>query len=130
MAQLGKVLGRWIDMTPPKDLPRLASYDRAALRGWLGDDESTIRSVLAEFVANARADARDLAAALNTGDMRAAGAAVHKLKGGALSIGARRLQRLTVALEVATRRGDDSACRSMLGSLASELEQTAKDIGD
>jgi len=125
---LGATLGRWITVTLP-DEPLVPSVDRGLLRNWLGDDEAAVRSLLAEFLANARDNARDVEAALSEGDMSALAFAVHKLKGGALSIGAHELQRLAAALEVAARRGDDAACRHMLGTLAHALERTAADIG-
>jgi signal transduction histidine kinase/HPt (histidine-containing phosphotransfer) domain-containing protein/ActR/RegA family two-component response regulator len=125
---LGATLGRWITVTLP-DEPLTPSVDRGLLRNWLGDDEAAVRSLLAEFLANARDNARDVETALSEGDMSALTFAVHKLKGGALSIGAHELQRLAAALEVAARRGDDAACRHMLGTLAHALERTAADIG-
>jgi HPt (histidine-containing phosphotransfer) domain-containing protein len=60
--------------------------------------------------------------------MAAAAAAAHKLKGCAMSVGARPLERAAAALESAARPGDDAACRTMLAPLARELERVAADI--
>ena len=56
---LGATLGRWITVTLP-DEPLTPLVDRGLLRNWLGDDEAAVRSLLAEFLANARDNARDV----------------------------------------------------------------------
>jgi HPt (histidine-containing phosphotransfer) domain-containing protein len=62
--------------------------------------------------------------------MGAVSAAAHKLKGGALSVGANALGKVAAALEAAARPGDRAACRDMLGPLARELERAAQDISN
>jgi HPt (histidine-containing phosphotransfer) domain-containing protein len=99
------------------------------LRTWLGDDEATLRSVLAEFLANARENVCDIETALAAQDMPAVASAAHKLKGGALSVGARALQEVAATFEAAARPGDPAKCREMLAPLERELRRAAEDIG-
>lgn len=128
LARLCATLGRWIEVTPPAG-PPLPVVDRTMLRTWLGNDEATLQSVLVEFLANARENARDIETALAVPDMPAVASAAHKLKGGVLSVGARSLQEVAAALEAAARRGDRATCRDMLAPLARELRRAAEDIG-
>jgi HPt (histidine-containing phosphotransfer) domain-containing protein len=95
----------------------------------LGNDEAMLRSVLAEFLANARENVRDIRTALAARDLSALLSAAHKLKGGAMSVGARGLQQLAARLEAAARPGDWSACEDILVPLARELERVGEDIG-
>lgn len=128
LARLCATLSRWIEVTPPAKPPSPA-VDRTILRTWLGDDEATLQSVLVEFLANARVNVHDIEAALAVQDMPAVASASHKLKGGALSVGARALQEVAAALEAAARPGDRATCRKMLEPLARELRRAAEDIG-
>jgi HPt (histidine-containing phosphotransfer) domain-containing protein len=127
IARLGAALGRWIEVTPPAEPPSPA-VDRTMLRTWLGDDEATLRSVLVEFLANTRENARDIETALAAQDMPAVASAAHKLKGGALSVGARALQEVAARLEAGARPGDWSTCRDLLAPLERELRRAAEDI--
>jgi signal transduction histidine kinase/DNA-binding response OmpR family regulator len=129
IAQLSATLGRWIALAPQTDRPPTV-FDRDLLRTWLGDDKATMRSLLEEFLTGARADAIEIEVGLATSDMGAVSAAAHKLKGGALSVGANALGKVAAALEAAARPGDRAACRDMLGPLVRELERAAQDIGN
>jgi signal transduction histidine kinase/CheY-like chemotaxis protein/HPt (histidine-containing phosphotransfer) domain-containing protein len=128
LARLRTILGRWITIAAPPQPPQPA-VDRAMLRSWLGDDETMLRSLLAEFLDNARENAQDIRAALVAQDMSALLAAAHKLKGGAMSVGAHGLQHLAARLEAAARPGDCAACEQILAPLARELERVGEDIG-
>jgi HPt (histidine-containing phosphotransfer) domain-containing protein len=99
------------------------------LRSWLGNDEATVRSVLVEFLHNARENVQDIKAALAARDMPTVATAAHKLRGGALSVGAHALQRLAATLEAAARPGDRAACEAVLAPLDRELERAEQDIG-
>ncbi len=128
LARLSDVLGRWIALTPLAE-PSSVAVDRTRLRAWLGADDERLQSLLAEFLAMARQNAREIETALASSNMPAAVLAAHSLRGGALSVGAHDLARVAGALEAAARPGDDAACRNMLGPLARELERAAEDIG-
>ncbi len=127
ISRLAETLGRWIALTPPPDPPSPV-VDRVMLRTWLGDDEATLHSVLEEFLATARNNAREIEVALAGADMPAAVMAAHNLRGGALSVGAHALAKAAGALEAAARPGADVACQDMLAPLARELERAADDI--
>ncbi len=127
IARLSATLGRWIALVP-RAAPAAPAFDRAMFLTWLGDDEATMRSLLQEFLAGARDNAREIETALATCDMAGVSASAHKLKGGAQSVGARALEHVAAALEAAARPGDGDACRGMLGVLGRELERAAADI--
>ncbi len=128
LARLSATLARWMHVAPPAEPPPPA-VDRAMLRSWLGNDEATLRSVLTEFLATARENAQEIEAALASRDMTAVAFAAHKLKGGALSVGARALQELAATLERAARPGDTAKCQDILVPLVRELQRAAEDIG-
>jgi signal transduction histidine kinase/HPt (histidine-containing phosphotransfer) domain-containing protein len=128
LGRLSAILGRWIEIAAPPN-PSPPGVDRSMLRSWLGNDEAMLRSVLAEFLANARENVRDIRTALAARDLSALLSAAHKLKGGAMSVGARGLQQLAARLEAAARPGDWSACEDILVPLARELERVGEDIG-
>jgi CheY-like chemotaxis protein len=128
MVQLAATLGRWIALHPPAEPPSVV-VDRAMLRGWLGNNESAMQSLLADFLITARQNAREIETALASSDISAAIVAAHNLRGGALSVGAHALAKVAGALEAAARPGDGAACRTMLGPLVRELERAAEDIG-
>ena len=127
IARLSATLGRWIALVP-RAAPAGPAFDRAMLRTWLGDDEATMRSLLQEFLAGARDNAREIETALAASDMAGVSASAHKLKGGAQSVGAHALEHVAAAMEAAVRPGDGDACRGMLNVLGRELERAAADI--
>ena len=124
---MSATLERWIELNPAAE-PQGKAIDRAMLRTWLGDDDATMRSLLTDFLASARENAREIEVALGTANMAAVSTSAHKLKGGALSVGAHGLERLAAALETAARPGDDIACREVLRQVGRELERVAADI--
>jgi signal transduction histidine kinase/CheY-like chemotaxis protein len=126
--RLSATLRRWIAFAPQNGSPA-AAIDRATLQTWLGEDTATMRALLEEFLTGAQKQARDIEAALALSDMAAVTDAAHKLKGGALAVGAYALGKLAAALEEAARPGDSGACRNLLAPLNRELERAAADIG-
>jgi signal transduction histidine kinase/DNA-binding response OmpR family regulator len=128
LARLSATLARWMQVAPPAE-PTPPAVDRAMLRSWLGNDEAMLRSVLIEFLANARENAQEIETALASRDMTAVASAAHKLKGGALSVGAHALQHLAATLEGAARPGDAEKCQEILAPLVRELQRAAEDIG-
>jgi len=128
LARLSAILGRWISVTLPPE-PPTPVVDRAMLRSWLGNDEATVRSVLVEFLHSAGETVQDIKAALAAQDMPAVATAAHKLRGGALSVGAHALQRLAATLEAAAGPGDRAVCETILVPLDRELQRAGQDIG-
>jgi signal transduction histidine kinase/DNA-binding response OmpR family regulator len=128
LARLGATLARWMHVAPLAE-PTPPAVDRAMLRSWLGNDDTMLRSVLMEFLSNARENAQEIETALASHDMPAVAFAAHKLKGGALSVGARALQQLAATMEGAARPGDTAKCQDILTTLVRELQRAAVDIG-
>jgi CheY-like chemotaxis protein len=128
IARLGAVLGNWVALAPLADRGT-GAFDRDMLRNWLGADPAAMRSLLAEFMQGAREHAHEIKAALDAADMATVTTTAHKLKGGALSVGAKALGKVAAALEEAARPGDCAACRDVLAALERELERAAEDIG-
>ena len=128
IARLSATLGRWIALTPPVD-PPAGVVDRPMLRSWLGDDEATLRSLLAEFLNTARQNEREIEAALGSDEITAAVMPSHNLRGGALAVGAHALAQAAGAMEAAARISDGARCRDLLAPLARELQRAADDIG-
>jgi signal transduction histidine kinase/DNA-binding LytR/AlgR family response regulator len=128
IARLSATLGRWIALVPPVD-PPASVVDRPMLRSWLGDDEATLRSLLAEFLNTARQNEREIEAALGSVEISAAVMPAHNLRSGALAVGANALAQAAGAMEAAARMGDGATCRDLLAPLARELQRAAQDIG-
>jgi signal transduction histidine kinase/DNA-binding response OmpR family regulator len=127
IARLAATLGRWMAVNPPAD-PPAPVFDRAMLRTWLGDDQATMQSLLAEFITTARKHAGEIEAALASSDISPSVMAAHSLRGAAAAVGAHALAKVAGALEVAARARDEAACHEMLGPLVHELERAAADI--
>jgi len=125
--RLSETLSRWIAFAPPVEAPAPV-IDRAMLRTWLGEDTARMRALLEEFLAGALVQAHEIELALAVSDMAAVSTSAHKLKGGALSVGAHALGRLAAALEDAARPGAGAACRDMLAPLNRELARAAAEI--
>jgi CheY-like chemotaxis protein len=125
--RLSETLGRWIAFAPPAEAPAPV-IDPAMLRTWLGEDTARMRSLLEEFLAAALVQAHEIELALAASDMAAVSTSAHKLKGGALSVGAHALGQLAAAIEQAARPGDSEACREMLVPLTRELQRAATEI--
>ncbi len=94
--------------TPPPRPPSgpTPAVDRTTLVTVFGNDEATIREVLADFVAPARDILAELQGAVAQGQAQAAAQAAHKLKSAARAIGANGLADLCQDLERAGKAGD------------------------
>ena len=93
--------------TPPAGAPAPAAapaqtLDIEVLKRIVGDDEGTVREILADFRSNAGKDAQLLRAACAAGEVGQAAAMAHKIKSSARSVGALALGALSADLETAT----------------------------
>ena len=127
LARLSATLGRWIALAPQGAVSAAPAIDRAALRSWFGGDEAAIRALLEEFVTTARAGVREADAAVGAGDFVAVENAAHRLRGAALSVGARALGEAGERLEAAARDGDAEQCRAGIAVVVSELRRVDAD---
>ncbi|MDP2332394.1 MAG: PAS-domain containing protein [Reyranella sp.] len=105
------------------------AIDRSVLDPWIHDDEAARRDLLRKFSATAVESRRDIEAAMAAGDLPALAAAAHRLKGGALAVGARALGDAAGMLERTAKAGDRAACQDSLGPLAVEVQRAQAEIG-
>jgi len=100
--------------------------DPAVLKAMFGGDDEIFREILGEFAEPARDIAGEIAAGFEAGDTAQVGAAAHKLKSAARSVGAGALADLAEALEAAGKGGDGAA----VAALMPELDPLVKDVLD
>jgi HPt (histidine-containing phosphotransfer) domain-containing protein len=87
----------------------------------VGDDEAIIREFLHDFHSSADKIVTELRAAYAQGNMATVGAAAHKLKSSARSVGALALGELCAAMEQAGKAGEDGALAVLLPRFEQEL---------
>ena len=95
--------------------------DRSVLGEWVGDDHATLDSMLAEFRDSIRADHASMLAALARDDLAEYGMAIHRLRGAALSMGARPLARAAAVMDIAARAKDTAGFRAGIPDLEEQL---------
>jgi len=102
LARLQEVLQRWMPAAGPggpAPAPTAAAIDPRSLAGLFGDDTGTIATMLADFVAAARASAAAILSAVAAGRSADVVAEAHRLKGSARIVGAAALGDAAEALE-------------------------------
>jgi HPt (histidine-containing phosphotransfer) domain-containing protein len=104
--------------------------DRSILGAWLGDDAAAVRSLLAKFRDTAIDAELQVNEASRRGDLAALTAAVHKLKGAALAVGAASVGHRATSLEAAAKAGDWSRCRQELGPLVADIRRVVVEIDE
>jgi HPt (histidine-containing phosphotransfer) domain-containing protein len=103
--------------------------DRSVLGAWLGDDAAAVTSLLRKFASTARQAETEIGAGVRSGNLAAVAAVAHKLNGAARSVGAIGVAEVSAAIENAGKAGNRTACRDLLGPLASELRRMLEEIG-
>jgi signal transduction histidine kinase/HPt (histidine-containing phosphotransfer) domain-containing protein len=126
LARLRETLLRWVEVGERESAK--AGFDRERLKDWFGDDPAAINSLLYRFVNSARESAREIDAALESGDLPAAAAAAHKLKGASLAVGAGTLADISARIEGAAKEGRHAVCAGAMIALGAEIRAVRASI--
>jgi HPt (histidine-containing phosphotransfer) domain-containing protein len=94
-----------------------AAIDRSVLGEWLAGDDAAIDELLAVFRDSVRAEQTRMHETLAAGDLDEYASAAHRLKGAALSMGARALAETAGTLYAAARGKDETACGDGMAGL-------------
>src|SRR4051812_30780916 len=125
---LRNVLKRWLTEKPqqaksmtsekkqiaPADVPAI---DPTVLDPWVEDDDAARRNILRRFSETVSTSSHDMEQAMACGDLVPLQSVAHRLRSGALAVGARLLSNTAAALETAAKTGDRVACEGQLGHL-------------
>ena len=104
----------------PQSAPPLP-VDVSVLKTLVGDDVAVVREFLHDFRASSTRIAAELRAACQRGEATATGAAAHKLKSSARSVGALTLGDLCAEMEQAGMAGDNEMLAAQLPGFEQEL---------
>ena len=121
---LRKVLQRWL---PDRDA-KAPAIDPTVLDPWVENDGSARRNILLKFSETVSSSSQDIEKAIATGDLATLRSAAHRLRSGALAVGARTLSESAAALESAAKTGDRPACEGQLGQLVAEMDRVRTQI--
>jgi HPt (histidine-containing phosphotransfer) domain-containing protein len=135
---LRQVLKRWLP--DKKEIPVPAStsaktatndtpaIDPSVLDPWVENDDAARRSILRRFSETVSASSHDIEQAMACGDLATLQSAAHRLRSGALAVGARLLSSTAAALETAAKIGDRVACEGEFGQLVVEMDRVKGQI--
>jgi signal transduction histidine kinase/DNA-binding response OmpR family regulator len=135
---LRQVLKRWLPdkkeipvpaptsaKTATNDTPAI---DPSVLDPWVENDDAARRSILRRFSETVSASSHDIEQAMACGDLATLQSAAHRLRSGALAVGARVLSSTAAALETAAKIGDRVACEGEFGQLVVEMDRVKGQI--
>ena len=108
--------------------PGTPAIDRAVLGEWLADDHAAINELLAVFRDSITTEQDKMTELLASGDLDAYASAAHRLRGAALSMGARVLAELAGILYASARADDDVACRNGMTALRAQIDLVIAEI--
>ena len=106
-----------------------APVDVGVLKALVGDDPAVIRELLHDFRLSAAERAAELRSACAAGQATATGAAAHKLKSSARSVGALALGELCDAMEQAGKTGQVEALTVLLPRFEAEMAAVNEYLG-
>jgi signal transduction histidine kinase/CheY-like chemotaxis protein/HPt (histidine-containing phosphotransfer) domain-containing protein len=109
----------------PEDVPAI---DPSVLDPWVENDDAARRSILRRFSETVSASSHDIEQAMACGDLATLQSAAHRLRSGALAVGARLLSNSAAALETAAKTGDRVACEGEFGHLVVEMDRVRGQI--
>ena len=103
--------------------------DLRVLASLVGDDPAVINELLQDFQTSTAKIAAELLSACTAGEMAATGAAAHKLKSSAFSVGAQALGELCVEIEQAGKAGQIDALTALLPRFEAEMTVVNEFLG-
>lgn len=110
---------------PGDDPPAI---DPTVLDPWVENDDDARRNILQRFSETVSASSHDIEQAMACGDLATLQSAAHRLRSGALAVGARMLSSTAAALETAAKTGDRLACEGQFGHLVIEMDRVRGQI--
>jgi len=137
---LRQVLKRWLPDKKEIQMPASTSaktkttindtpaIDPSVLDPWVENDDAARRSILQRFSETVSASSHDIEQAMACGDLATLQSAAHRLRSGALAVGARLLSSTAAALETAAKTGDRAACEGEFGQLIVEMDRVKDQI--
>ena len=125
LAALEAVLEHWVRRAPPRAAPAPSAADAPAdtrvLAALVGDDPVVLREFYVDFAANAAETAKVLGRAVAAARLAEVGAAAHRLKGSARSVGAALLGEICAGLEQAATDADRRSVEAAMPQLLAEV---------
>jgi HPt (histidine-containing phosphotransfer) domain-containing protein len=106
------------------------AIDREVLRAWVAGDEAAVDEFLIIFRDSARLEMTRMRDALVEGDLIGFLKSAHRLRGGAISMGARDLAWAAGVVEAAAKAGDEPACTAGMANLTLQMDRMSAELPD
>lgn len=113
---------------PPHVNPASLAIDRSVLGEWLGDDDTAIDELLAVFAGSIAGELNHMGDLFAANDLPAFAKAAHRLRGAALSMGARSLAAAAATLDAAARSGDAGAIAAGFPALRVQVDKAIAEV--
>lgn len=113
---------------PPQPTDNTPAIDPTVLDPWVENDDAARHGILKRFGETVSGASHDIAQAMANGDLATLQAAAHRLRSGALAVGARLLGSTAAALEAAAKAGDRDACQGEFSLLVIEIDRVRGQI--
>ncbi len=127
-----EALQRWLPARPRPAASdggaEAPAVDAQVLRDLVGDDESTLAALRADYAADLRRSVPEMRQALEASDAQGVGALAHRFKSASRSIGALALGDLCEQLEAAARGPDAGAMAALLPRLEDAARQVLREL--
>ena len=104
------------------------AIDRTVLGEWLDEDDAAIDALLVVFRDSAQAEFTRLRQALDRADLAEFAQTAHRLRGGALAMGAPGLARAATVAEEAGKARNAEACAASMADLEAQMDRMAADV--
>ena len=105
-----------------------SAIDRSVLGEWLEGDDAAINGLLAVFRESIHTEHGLLRALLERNDMAECARTAHRLRGAAMTMGAKRLGDAAAALDAAAQTGNRDACATGMAELEEELRRMDAEV--